>query len=218
MIVAGYWYPSPRAPSSIIQAMASRKPGDQTGRAPSRQNNTYIKWIAVYSDSKASSLCLASRPALGGRPPFCGASRRFIVPSRACTNSALPRGRPVWVHRRISSAWVPSRQPLGTAARHWQSNFSAMAPNLRPRSAIPLRSALPRWTTPTLPPPSPSRRAPGSTPYSATLPTDAPDPMGMSNNDPARHGRSTDEPHSNKSHSAHGYASGPIPSRQYCEE
>ncbi len=114
------------------------------------------------------------------------------------------------------SAWIPSRQPLGTAARHWQSNFSAIAPNLRPRSAIPIRSALPRWTTPTLPPPSPGRRATGSTPYSATRPTDAPDPMGMSNNDPARHGRSTDEPHSNKSHSAHGYASGPIPSRQYC--
>ena len=112
------------------------------------------------------------------------------------------------------SAWIPSRLPLGTAARHWQSNFSAIPPNLRPRSALPLRSALPRWTTSTLPPPSPSRRAPGSTPYSATLPTDAPDPMGRSNNDPARHGRSTDEPHSNKSYSAHGYASGPIPSRR----
>src|ERR1700733_4767340 len=51
----------------------------QTGSTPSRHNNTYIKWIAVYSDSKASSHCLASKPALGGRPPFCGASRRFIV-------------------------------------------------------------------------------------------------------------------------------------------
>jgi hypothetical protein len=28
--------------------------------------------------SKASSLCLASKQGLGGRPPFCGASRRFI--------------------------------------------------------------------------------------------------------------------------------------------
>jgi hypothetical protein len=116
------------------------------------------------------------------------------------------------------SAWIPSRLPLGTAARRWQSNFSAIAPNLRSRSALPLLSALPRWTTPTLPPPSPSRRAPGSTPYSATLPIDAPNPMCRSNNDPARHGRSTDEPRSNKSHSAHGYASGPIPSRQQCEE
>src|ERR1700735_2814415 len=51
----------------------------QTGSTPSRHNNTYIKWIAVYYDSKASSHCLASKPALGGRPPFCGASRRFIV-------------------------------------------------------------------------------------------------------------------------------------------
>jgi hypothetical protein len=36
----------------------------QTGSTPSRLNNTYIKWIAVYSDSKASSHCLASKPAV----------------------------------------------------------------------------------------------------------------------------------------------------------
>jgi RHS repeat-associated protein len=70
-------------------------------------------WIAIYSDAKASSLCLAS-PALGGRPPFCGASRRFMDRSRACTNSALPSGRPVWVHRRISF----SLDSISAAARY----------------------------------------------------------------------------------------------------
>jgi hypothetical protein len=71
----------------------------KTGDWILRRNNTYIKWIGVYSDSKASSLCLASKTSLGGRPPFCGASRRFIVPSRACTNSALsPMCHRVYVH------------------------------------------------------------------------------------------------------------------------
>jgi hypothetical protein len=76
---------------------------------------TYMKsWIAIYSDSKASSLCLASKPALGWRPPLRGASRRFIDPSRACTNSALPNGRPVWAHRRISV----SLDSISPAARY----------------------------------------------------------------------------------------------------
>src|ERR1700689_3837778 len=34
---------------------------------------------------------------LQGVLPFVVPARRFIVPSRACTNSALPSGRPVWV-------------------------------------------------------------------------------------------------------------------------
>jgi hypothetical protein len=91
------------------------------------------------------------------------------------------------------SAWNPSRLPLGTLARHWQSNFLTIPPNLISRSPLRLRSALPRWTTSTLPPRSPSPPAPDSTPYSATLPTNAPDPTGRSNSDPARRGRSTDE-------------------------
>jgi hypothetical protein len=52
-----------------------------------------------------------------GHPPFCGASRRFIVPSRACTNSALPRGRPVRVHRRISVS-LDSISPAARYFRH----------------------------------------------------------------------------------------------------
>jgi hypothetical protein len=63
---------------------------------------------------KASSLCLASKRVLGGRPPFWGASRRFIDPSRACTNSALTSGRPAWVHRRISASLLS----ISPAARY----------------------------------------------------------------------------------------------------
>ena len=179
---------------------------------------TYIKGIAVYSDSKTSSFCLASKRALEGALPFvvpAAASSSLREPAQTLR---YPAASPCECTDESPSAWIPSRLPLGTAARHWQSNFSAIPPNLRPRSALPLRSALPRWTTSTLPPPSPSRRAPGSTPYSATLPTDAPDPMGRSNNDPTRHGRSTDEPRSNRSHSAHVHASGRMPSREHCEE
>jgi hypothetical protein len=49
------------------------------------------------------------------------------------------------------SAWIPSLLRRGTAARHWQSNFSAIPPNLISRSALPLRSAPPRWTHSTSP-------------------------------------------------------------------
>ena len=117
-----------------------------------------------------------------------------------------------------ASAWIPSRLLPGTLARHWRSNSLAIPANLISRSPLPLRNALPRWTTSTLPPRSPSRPALDSIPYSATPPTDAPDPTGRSSSDPARHGRSTDEPRSNRSHSAHVHASGPMPSRQRCEE
>jgi REP element-mobilizing transposase RayT len=63
------------------------------------------------------------------------------VRARACTNSALPGSRPVWVHRRISF----SLDSISPAARHWLSNYSPILPNPISRSALPLRSALPRW-------------------------------------------------------------------------
>jgi hypothetical protein len=111
----------------------------QTGRTPSRHNNTYIKWVAVYSDSEASSLCLASKPALGGRPPSCGASR-FIVPSRACTNSALPRGRPVWVHRRISV----SLDSISPAARYCRQALAVQLFRHRSKSKASFRDSTPQ--------------------------------------------------------------------------
>jgi hypothetical protein len=82
----------------------------------------------------------------------------------ACTDESPP-------------AWIPSRRPQDTAARRWQSNDSAIRLNLRTRSLSLFRNGSLRWTTSTLPPRSPSRPAPGSTPHNATLPTDARRPM-----------------------------------------
>ena len=110
---------------------------DRTYPIPAQQ---HIKRVAVYSDSKASSLCLASKPALGGRPPFCGASRRFIVPSRACTNSALPRGRPVWVHRRISV----SLDSISPAARYCRQALAVQLFRHSSKSNISLRASAPQ--------------------------------------------------------------------------
>jgi hypothetical protein len=107
---------------------------------PRTTTATYIKWIAAYSDSKTSSLCLASKPALGGRPPFCGASRRFIVPSRACTNSALPSGRPVWVHRRISV----SLDSVSPAARYCRQALAVQLFRHSSKSKTSFRASAPQ--------------------------------------------------------------------------
>jgi hypothetical protein len=45
------------------------QPGDRP-RTRTTTATSIKSWIAVCSDSKVSSLCLESKPALGGRPPF----------------------------------------------------------------------------------------------------------------------------------------------------
>jgi hypothetical protein len=66
---------------------------------------------------KARLICLASKRVLGGRLHLLCASRRFIDPSRACTNSVLPSGSPVWVHRQTSVS-LDSISPAATYYCH----------------------------------------------------------------------------------------------------
>src|ERR1700739_3636552 len=74
----------------------------------------------------------------------------FVVPAAA---SSTPREPAQTLRYRAAAlcgytdesplAWIPSLQPLGTAARHRQSNFSATPPHPISRSAIPPCAAAP---------------------------------------------------------------------------
>ena len=148
-----------------------------------------------------------------------GASRRFIDRSRTCMNSALPDGRPVWVQRRISFSF----DSISPAARYRRHALAVQLFRHTSRSNISFRASAPECAAALdhlhVPPCWPSRRGPGSTPYSATLPRDAPDPG--EEKEPTLPGvaAGTDGTRcSNRSHSAHGNASGPIPSCQHGEE
>jgi hypothetical protein len=152
--------------------------------------------------SNDSSFYLASKQALGGRPPFCGAravsqllwshkgreewfslgeTTKGGVASVytdcetaiAAASSILrepvqtlcyPMAGPCACTDESPPAWIPSRRPQDTAARRWQSNDSAIPPNLRFRSLSLFRNGPLRWTTSTLPPRSPSRPAPVTAP------------------------------------------------------
>jgi hypothetical protein len=57
------------------------------------------KWMSWYEHSAA----------LGGRPPFRGDSRRFIVPSRACTNLRYQRPPGVGAPTNLGKTQVTDR-------------------------------------------------------------------------------------------------------------
>jgi len=118
-------------------------------------------------------------------PSLLGSQAPFITLSRACTKSALPAAALCGARTNLASLASISTSRKILPPGNWQSNDSAIAPNLK--SAF--RRSVPQWAAALDPIHAsarlPSRRVPGSTPHGATLPTDAPDPRGRSNIDPA---------------------------------
>ena len=115
------WNLLPPLVNMFIQQVASILPPNYSGGFSAGKSGTDGKFHSPHDALNLSASCRSSFVGFAGRPPFCGASLRWVLSSKLLTNSSVPNGRPVCVHCR-RAARSDSVSPVLRNARQLATN------------------------------------------------------------------------------------------------